>query len=152
MAVIIGAGLYAQSLSIPASTVKRGASASLLLTLDSPAGKSPVALQWKFIFPENVIVDRADIVAGSAAESAQKSLTCAGQKGVKQPPKEATYACILAGGQQLIPKGTIAVVRYRVALDVLQVPAKVRVEDIMGVTADLEKIEIPNALGAITVK
>ena len=56
--------------------VTRGGSGSLLLTLESPEGKAPLALQWEFTFPPNVAVDLADIVAGSAAESAQKALTC----------------------------------------------------------------------------
>src|ERR1035437_6820850 len=74
--VLASTGLCAQSLSIPPSTVTRGASGSLLLTLESPQGKAPLALQWEFTFPSNVVVDLADIVAGSAAESAQKALTC----------------------------------------------------------------------------
>ena len=74
--VLASAGLWAQSLSMPPSTVTRGASGSLLLTLESPEGKAPLALQWEFTFPPNVVVDVADIVAGSAAESAQKAITC----------------------------------------------------------------------------
>src|SRR5450759_5843021 len=74
--VLASAGLWAQSLSIPPSTVTRGASGSLLLRLESPQGKAPLALQWEFTFPPNVVVDLAAIVAGSAAESAKKAHTC----------------------------------------------------------------------------
>src|SRR6476661_2795455 len=93
-------GLWAQALSIPPSLVTRGSSGSLLLILDSPAGKAPVALQWQFTFPPSVSVDPAEIVAGSAAESGQKSLTCRALGNAKDAAKSAVYACILAGGQK----------------------------------------------------
>jgi hypothetical protein len=98
--------------------VVRGASGSLLLTLESPQGKALSALQWEFTFPQNVVVDLADINAGSAAESAQKALTCMGAEQLKDTGKGSVYVCILAGGQKPIPNGPIAVVRYRVPLEV----------------------------------
>src|SRR5260370_15535866 len=98
-------GLWAQSLSIPPSLVARGSSGSLLLILDSPPGKAPVALQWEFTFPPNVSVDLADIAAGSAAESGEKSLTCRAVGDAKEAGKSAVYGCVLAGGQKPIPNG-----------------------------------------------
>src|SRR5215471_8969824 len=103
-----------QSLSIPAVTAKAGSTASFLLKLDSAPGTSPVAVQWKFSFPRGVAVAASDILAGSAAESAKKSMTCALENDPKQPTL-AIFLCILAGGEQLIPNGTIATVRYRLA-------------------------------------
>src|ERR1035437_799087 len=111
--VLASTGLWAQSLSIAPSTVTRGASGSLLLTLESPQGKAPAALQWEFTFPPNVVVDLADIAAGSSAESAQKALTCRSVEKTKDAGQGSVYGCILAGGQKPIPNGPVAAVRYR---------------------------------------
>ena len=150
--VLASAGLWAQSLSIPPSTVTRGASGSLLLTLESPQGKAPLALQWEFTFPPNVMVDPADIAAGSAAESAQKALTCRAVERTKDAGQGSVYGCILAGGQKPIPNGPVAAVRYRVPLEIRQIAEKVRVEKAIGATADLKKVELEGTQAVITVK
>jgi hypothetical protein len=145
-------GLWAQSLSIPPSTVTHGASGTLLLTLDSPRGKAPLALQWELTFPPNVVVDVADIVAGSAAESAQKALACRSVERTKDAAPGSVYGCILAGGQKPIPNGPVAVVRYRVPLEIRQITEKVRVGKAIGAAADLKRIDLQGAQAVITVK
>ena len=87
-----------------------------------PRERRRLALQWEFTFPPNVSVDMADIAAGSAAESGQKSLTCRAvvDRGKKQGKASCT-ACILAGGQKPIPNGPIALVRYRVPKEIRQI-------------------------------
>jgi hypothetical protein len=142
-------GASAQSLSIPQSTGKRGGSGSFLLKLESAPGKAPVALQWKFIFPPNVRVDIADILAASAAESAQKSLTCSFLNDPKQRPG---CACILAGGKQSIPNGTLAAVRYHIGTNAPVGPDKIRVESALAVMQDLTKVELPNVESLIVVQ
>ena len=150
--MLASAGLWAQSLSIPPSTVTRGASGSLLLTLESPPGKAPAALQWEFTFPPNVVVDLADIAAGSSAESAQKALTCRSVEKTKDAGQGSVYGCILAGGQKPIPNGPVAAVRYRVPLEIRQIAEKVRVGKAIGATADLKRVEFEGAQAVITVK
>jgi len=149
--VLASAGAWAQILLIPPSMVMRGGSGSLLLQLESPEGKAPLALQWEFTFPPNVAVDVADIVAGSAAESAQKTLTCRAVK-TKDGAQGSVYGCILAGGQKALPNGPIAVVRYRVPPEIRQIAEKVRVVKALGVTADLKSVELAGTQAAITVK
>jgi hypothetical protein len=150
--VLASAGLCAQSLSMPPSTVTRGASGSLLLTLESPQGKAPVALQWEFTFPKNVVVDLADIAAGSSAGSAQKDLTCRAVESAKDGGQGSVYRCILAGGQKPIPNGPVATIRYRVPLEVRGIAERVRVGKAIGATADLKTVEIEVAQAAVTVK
>jgi hypothetical protein len=150
--VLASAGVWAQSLSISPSTVTRGASGSLLLRLESPQGKAPLALQWEFTFPPNVVVDRADIAAGSAAESAQKALTCRAVERTKDGGQGSVYGCILAGGQKPIPNGPVAAVRYRVPLEIRQITEKVRVGKAIGASADLKSVELEGAQAVITVK
>ena len=141
-------GISAQTLSISQSTAKPGGAGSLLLKLDTPPASGVVALQWKFVFPRGVTVGAPDIIAGSAAESASKSLTCA------PVPQTATpvYACVLAGGKQPQGSGTLATVRYRIAPGVSKISEKVIVQDVIAVTADLKKVTIPNAEGVILVQ
>lgn len=150
--VVACAGLWAQSLSIPPSTVTRGASGQLLLTLESPQGKAPLALQWEFTFPPNMVVEVADIAAGSAAESAQKALTCRAVERTKDGGQGSVYGCILAGGQKPIPNGPVAAVRYRVPLEIRQITEKVRVGKAIGASADLKRVELEGAQAVITVK
>jgi hypothetical protein len=149
--VLASAGAWAQAFLIPPSMVTRGGSGSLLLTLESPEGKAPLAMQWEFTFPPKVAVDVADIVAGSAAESAQKTLTCRSLR-TKDGGQGSIYGCILAGGQKALPNGPIAVVRYRVPPEVRQITEKVRVGRALGVTADLKSVELPSTQATITVK
>jgi hypothetical protein len=149
--ILASAGAWAQSLLIPPSMVTRGGSGSLLLTLESPAGKAPLALQWEFAFPPNVVVDAEDIVAGSAAESAQKALICRPLK-TKGGGQGLLYSCILAGGQRPVPNGPVAVVRYRIAAEIRQIAEKVGVAKALGVTADLKSVELASTQAAITVK
>jgi hypothetical protein len=144
--------LRAQTLLLPPSVVTRGASGTLLLTLQSPSGRAPLALQWEFTFPQNVAVDLADIVAGSAAESAEKSLTCRVFEKTKDSSPGSVYGCILAGGVRPIPNGPVAIVRYRVPAEIRQIAGRVQVKKAVGVTADLKKIEIEGVQAAIIVK
>jgi hypothetical protein len=144
--------LHAQSLLLPPSMVTHGTSGSLLLSLQSPSGKAPVALQWEFTFPSNVVVDLADIVAGSAAESAEKSLTCRAVEQKNGAGQGSLYGCILAGGQKPIPNGPVATVRYRVPSETRQIAEKIRVGKVIGVSADLKRIEIQDLQAAIVVK
>src|SRR5271169_1298391 len=102
--ILASTNAWAQTLLVPPSVVTRGGSGSLLLTLESPEGKAPLALQWEFTFPPNVVVDVADIVAGNSAESAQKALTCRSLR-TKGGGPGSVYGCILAGGQKPVPNG-----------------------------------------------
>src|SRR5262252_5582308 len=74
--LLISSAVRPQSMNITPSAAAPGRSGSLLLVMNSPAGKAPLALQWRFTFPEGITVDLRDLVAGGAAESAGKSLTC----------------------------------------------------------------------------
>src|ERR1019366_6147297 len=150
--VLASTGLWAQSLSIPPSTVTRGASGSLLLTLASPQGKAPAALQWEFTFPPNVVVDLADIAAGSSAESAQKALTCRSVEKTKDAGQGSVYGCILAGGQKPIPNGPVPAVLCGFPLNVRQIAEKVRVGKAIGATGDLKRVGFEGAQAVITVK
>jgi hypothetical protein len=146
-------GLCAQSLSISPSSAKRGESGSFLVTASWPAGKAPAALQWTFRFPVEVSVNPDDILTGSAAASAQKSLACAPiSPSPKAIEKGSAYGCILSGGRNTLPNGPLAVVRYHVAGAVGAAEGKVRIEKAMAVSPDLQKSDLAVAEGLISIK
>ncbi len=142
--------LCAQSLLIPASSADRGAAGTFLITLKSPAGKVPVALQWTLRAPAELMVETSDIRTGGAAESSEKSITCAVSKNEARPA--AAYMCILAGGQKTIADGTIATVKYRIREGAHSGVVTVRVEDVLGVSTGLAKMNLDNAEGTITIR
>ena len=84
----------------------------------------------------------------NAAESAEKSITCAvAKKG---------YACILAGGLKTIGDGPIAKVKYAsrgcACGGAHAGVVTVRVGEILGVSTGMGKMTSDNAEGRITVR
>ena len=96
-----------------------------------------------------IAVKAADIPIGKAAESARKSLTCAAKPGRERISR---YACILAGGQDPIGNGQIAVVQYQAQWDPKGTPIRVGIENILGVSADLKRIPIANVDAVIEIR
>jgi hypothetical protein len=143
-------GLYAQTFSISESTVARGRMGSFLIRLNSPQDKAIVSLQWELILPPGFLANPADIVAGSAAESAEKSITCV-QKKAAVTEKRSIFACILAGGQKRIPDGAIALVQYHAAPAVPAADYPVQIDAGLAISVDLQKIPFAKAEGTIKV-
>jgi hypothetical protein len=122
------------------------------VVIDSSQGKAPVALQWEFSVPPAIAIKVADITIGKAAESAQKSLICAMSAKKPAVPGGVRYACILAGGQAPIGTGPIAIVQYRAQADVGDAPIRVAIENIVGASADLNRIAIQNVDAIIQIR
>ena len=110
--VVVCTGVWAQSLQVSPSTTTRGALNSFLIKINSPPGKEPVALQWTLRVADGITITTRDVRAGSAAESADKSITCAATK--QDAEKESAFMCIVADGLKPIPNGPVAVVTYTV--------------------------------------
>ena len=141
----IAAAAGAQSLEVLPSAVSRGGSSTILIRVISPAGKEPAALQWNLRFPAGVSAVPGEIAAGSAAVSAQKTITCSANP-------EVTCTCILAGGEKPIRNGTIAVIPYKISTGTRKGTIRVSVQKALGVTADSRPIPIPDTEGPITVR
>jgi hypothetical protein len=122
-------------LEIKTSPTGRGGSGSFLITLKPRTGMAVVALQWELTAGPGIAIESRDIIAGSAAESSEKSITC-----VAKQPK---FVCILAGGQKSLHEGTIAIVRYKIGAQAHGGAPIVR---------DLKKIEIGSAQATIPVE
>jgi hypothetical protein len=140
-----------QSVSISTLTAQDGSSGSILLKIESPAGKAPVALQWDFWFPPSIAVEASDLVAGSAAESAEKTLAC--KLGTEpQPGGETVCRCILYGGRKSISNGVMAMVHYRVNPTAAKKSRRVSAQSILAVDADANPISIASAEATLAAK
>jgi hypothetical protein len=145
--------LAAQTFRIVPSTAPRGGSGSLLVAFVSPAGKEPIALQWKIALGTDVAAAREDLTAGDAATQAGKMLTCGpaaapGQEGV-------IYNCILAGGNKAIANGTIFLVKYKIKPEAKPNTVVVRVSDgiaVPGGATPLREAPLAPVEGTITIR
>jgi hypothetical protein len=150
LVVLASFPLWSQSLQVSPSAAARGEAGSFLIKLESPKGRELVALQWEVAAPLEIVIDPGSIVAGSAAEAAQKSINCASVG--KQDRGGSRYACILAGGKKTIGNGPVAVVRYSIRKGVSAGTVVVRIEKAIGVTGDLTKVDIGNVEGMVTIR
>lgn len=128
----------------------RGSVAAVRLELDSPAGEEPQALQWELSYPAPKLgIEDGDLVAGSVASSAGKSLTCAGR--VESAAKY-VYRCILAGGLKLVPNGTVAVINFRVRSQAELGPATVRISNALAVPINGKEVPIQPNEAEVTIR
>jgi hypothetical protein len=131
-----------QTLRISPLTVRRGATGTLVLSLESPAGKEPVALQFEFLYPApQLSVDDSGLVVAGAAQTAGKSVTCAGR------PEDAgtyVYRCILIGGDKRLPQGPLVRIEFRVRAEAKLGRATVKLRRAQGVGADLKGLDLPS--------
>lgn len=150
--LVLCSPLVAQTFQVVPSMAPRGGTGSLLITLISPAGKEPVALQWKIMLGTEVTAAVEDIKAGDAATTADKAVVCAP---VTKPVQEGlTYKCILAGGVKPIANGTVFLVKYRVKEKTTPQTVGVRISDGIAVlqhSDQLQKVDVAPADGTITV-
>jgi hypothetical protein len=142
--------LCGQALHVPPSHAAH--SGSFPIVLDSPEEHAPSTLQWDMLFPPAIDVSAADITNGSAADAAGKKLTCSKTNAAAEVNGAAEYACILAGGRKPIGNGPIAVVQYRIKMDVGGAPIRIPIQKILGVTADLERVAMPNVDAIISTQ
>ena len=96
------------SLALSSATTTPGGIVSLALSLNSPGGGQPAALQWTVSYPASALTV-VTATAGAASISAGKSVLCAGSPG--------TYTCLLSGlNQNLIQNGVVALINVTVAI------------------------------------
>jgi hypothetical protein len=135
----IPASAFAQTLQLSSAAASPGTRVVIEISLKSPQGKEPAALQWEATIPtaELSLIDK-EIAIGPAAKEAGKSVTCA-VKG--KTDKALTSVCILAGGRQQIQNGVIALLMLKVPQEAPIGPARIRVERAVAVSRDV--IEVP---------
>lgn len=151
--LVLSSPLFAQSFQIVPSMASRGRTGTLLITFVSPAGKEPVALQWKIALGAEVTAAGGDLAAGDAAGAAGKVLACAPAKGAGQ--ESAIFNCILSGGKKTILNGAIFLVKYRIKPQATPNTLAVRISDGIAVSEEanqLRKTPLSPVEGTITIR
>jgi len=140
---------WGQTLQIPPVTVNRDSANILRLVFTGRPDQPVSAIQWELVVPREFQIEAADVVPGTAAESAGKSISCSN----RTTPKEGKVClCVLIGGVRPIPDGAIAIVKFSTAADLTKGTASVRLQKILGVSSDLKKLPVPDSSGAIKVQ
>ncbi len=140
---------FAQELEITPATADRGSANIFRIILRPRAGKPIAALQWDLVYREGLRIEPGGVVPGAASEAVGKSVSCA------NPQSDgANYrlSCMLAGGNQPLGAGAIAIVRFEAAKDTSPGEKVVNLEKIVGVSPALEPIPIENAKTQITIR
>jgi len=148
--LLFGRALCGQTFRLSSASASRGDLVTIELSLESPAGKGPSALQWDAMIPIaqlSLINDK--ILAGSTAQEAGKSLNCS----VKQKTAEVqTFRCILAGGQNSLSNGTIAVLRLKIPANAQAGEARIRVQQGIAVSRDLKQSFLETVETNVTIR
>jgi len=140
---------FAQTLQLSSPAASRGTRVMIEISLKSPQGKEPAALQWEATIPSTQLslIDK-EITIGPAAKEAGKSVTCA----VKSKTDRAlTSVCILAGGRQQIQNGVIALLILKVPQEAPIGPARIRVEQAVAVSKDVTEVPIEPVDAVVSV-
>lgn len=137
--LLLPATIPAQSLTVPSVTAAPGERITVEISLDSPAGKEPVILQWEVTIPAGQLsfVDHTP-PAGPALRDAGKSVACTVKLVRPKDGDRFTLLCIAAGGLKPIPSGVVAPLRLQVSPEAQMGPLQVRVE---GASVDKEATE-----------
>jgi hypothetical protein len=98
--LLLSIGGRAQSIQLLPLPPSGKASASFQIMLVSAAAKQPVALQWKISLPAGVSLEANDIAIASAAESAQKTISCAKLGEKEQKGEGSANSSVLAGARR----------------------------------------------------
>lgn len=135
-----GHALGQSALTLSSAAALQGGTTSLSLTLSSPTGAEPAALQWALVFPAADLT-AVSAVAGPSANAAGKSLACRLTAG--------SYVCVLAGfNATVIPNGTIAVVTVTTSRTASLVP--IGITAAMGSTPDGYNSPVTSLGGTVT--
>ncbi len=128
------------SLSLSSGVAASDGTVSLNLTLNSPAGSEPAALQWTVTYPSaNVTAIAATAAAG--ATSANKSLSCNGGSG--------TLTCVLYGmNADPIANGVAATLKLNMAAGVSS--TAIGLANAIGASAAGDAISVTTIGGTVT--
>ena len=135
--------LSGQYLSVPPSTASLNTAGAFAVFLNAPSDQAPLGLQWDLLIPPVISVRVQDITIGKEARAVGKSITCALRQATKNT-RLTRYTCIVAGGRVPLSDGPVAQVQYRAQWDLKGDPALVEIENVLGVSRDLQPIRMPD--------
>lgn len=134
-----------QDLSISPVQGAPGESVTMEVSLNSPAGKQPVALQWETVFPVELLeLEGSGAEASPAARDSGKLVTCAARKAY-------SLVCILAGGRKPIANGSIAIFHFRIRAEARMGTSTFTIQGAEAATMDVQDIRLKDAEGSLTI-
>jgi hypothetical protein len=129
---------------------KRGETGTFLIVFHSTQGIKISGMQWELSVGPEIRIDPADMIIGSAAVEAGKTLTCS--RAQSKPGTPAVQSCLIAGGQKTISDGAIAIVRYRVGRGAHAAASVVRIGKAVGVAVDLKSADLGRLEHTLTIQ
>jgi chitodextrinase len=128
------------SLVLSSGTTAANGTVSLNLSLTSPTGNEPAAVQWMLTFPPSNVVS-ISAAPGLSATNASKTLICSLGSG--------TYTCVASGmNAGIITNGTLAVVNLTIASGITT--TAIGVSNTLGTSPSANAITVSPAGGVVT--
>jgi hypothetical protein len=138
------------ALNISSAAASPGGVAQVVISLNAPSGKEPLALQWELSYASPQLgLESEDLVIGSAAKSAGKSLTCTGRP---EAAGKYVYQCILEGGAEGILTGPVAQIAFHVRTTARLGPTSVRLDNALGVRRDGAAVRIQQNQAEVIIR
>ena len=137
---------YGQTLRIFPVSGSPGEKVAIEISYDGPSQPAPAALRFDLTFPVQLIEPEGSAPeVGADAKKSGKSIVCASRK-------EYIRTCVMSGGQQPIPKGTVAVFRFKIRDGARISSSTIRISQATGATVDLKELTIPDTEAKLEVR
>jgi len=147
---LVPVALYGQTLHVQSEPAADGHAGTVVIRLDSPAGKEPLALQWDLEFAATALhMELTNPAAGDAAKTAGKSVACS--LIARERIDRFRYRCILAGGVSTIASGPIVTIPYSAEQNAKPGRYPLRLKNGLAVGKNLEKDRVKDSGVEITL-
>jgi hypothetical protein len=144
--------IVGQTLGLSPAAARQGERMEIEISLKSPTGKEPQALQWETTIPAAQLgFVENNLQPGQAAQAAEKSFTCVVKNGSTET-RTRTLACVLAGGLKVIPNGVVAVLRLEIPAEAKPGPASIRTGRGIAVLKGPKEIPLAPVERVVTVR
>lgn len=140
----LSSSLYSQtSLQLSSGSGSPSGVASLSLSINSPAGQEPSAVQWTINYPPSTIAGLA-VGAGSSLLAAGKTVVCSGGTNF--------YTCIAEGlNSNIIANGTLATISLALTSGAPQGVTSIALSNALGASLSGQPLTVVAAAGSINV-
>jgi hypothetical protein len=137
-------------LSVSPSSLERGGTALMVVSLQSAERDTVVALQWQLSYPSpQAGIDSQEMKAGEAALRAGKTLKCAG---TADGPGAYDYACLVAGGAKPISGNPISAIPVHIRSTARPGTIKIVLTGAKAVDANGGLIELTGSEATLTIE
>ena len=138
--------VFGQMSHVSSVTKAPGDKVTLDILVDSQPGGAPVALKWEVVFPAQLMALEGDAPElGKAAKDSGKSLQCTSRKPYR-------YFCLLAGGQNPIANGPIAIFHFRIRTTAEAETTTLKIERVEATTVDSKALTLNDTEAIVVIQ